>query len=210
MSLQKVLRALLASGLLLASRLPAETWRNHFDSDGASRAPAFFDFVVLGAEGKANWMVLADHNPPSSPNQVTQTVVSRPEGSIAVAVRRNVEFQDGRISVAIKKLPSHGGLVLRMKDDKDFLALLLDATSGEARLTSWRDGKPTALAQGKALIERDWGILEVKLSGRAVSATWNQKPLLDAKDPKPISGRYGLAAEGPGNSSFDEFVLETP
>jgi hypothetical protein len=62
----------------------AETWRSHFDSDGPSRPPGFFDFVVLGEAYPANWMVLADRNPPSAPNQVTQTFVSRPEGSIAV------------------------------------------------------------------------------------------------------------------------------
>jgi hypothetical protein len=97
-----------------------------------------------------------------------------------------------------------------MKDEKTFLELLLDATSGQARLTSWRDGKPTPLAQGKAVIERDWGNLTVKLAGRVVSATWNEKPLLEGKDPKPVSGRFGLATEGPGNTSFDELVLESP
>ena len=66
---------LLAVALLAAAPAAlAEVWRNHFDADAASRAPAFFDFEVLGTPGKANWMVVADHNPPSAPNQLTQTV----------------------------------------------------------------------------------------------------------------------------------------
>jgi hypothetical protein len=188
----------------------AETWRSHFDSDGPSRPPGFFDFVVLGEAYPANWMVLADRNPPSAPNQVTQTFVSRPEGSIACAVRRNVSFQDGNVQVWLKKIPSRAGLVFRMKDEKNFLLLLLDSTTDEAELTSFADGKPAVLARGKAELQLDWGSLSVHLAGRAITATWNEKKLLEGKDPKPVTGRAGFATEGAGNASFDEFVIESP
>lgn len=187
----------------------AERWRNHFDADAAMRPPAFFDFEVLGGAGKANWLVLSDHKPPSLPNQLTQTVASRPDGSVAVAVRRGVTLQDGHITVALKRLPSRAGLVFRQADEKDFLVLLLDGQSGEALLTSYRNGTPTELARGKAQVERDWGILAVTLSGGSIKADWNEKPLLQATDPHPVAGKTGVATEGPGNASFDEFVIET-
>lgn len=187
-----------------------EVWRNHFDADGPSRAPAFFDFQVLGLPGKANWMVVSDQNPPSAPNQLTQIIRNRPEGSIAAALRRNVTLQDGRISVDLKKVPARAGLILREASEKDFLALLVNTESGEARLTAYRDGKPAELAQGKAEIDRDWGILVVSLAGPDLSVTWNEKPIFRARDPKPASGRVGLATEGAGMASFDEFVIETP
>jgi hypothetical protein len=41
-------------------------------------------------------------------------------------------------------------------------------------------------------------------------ATWNEKKLLEGKDPKPVTGRAGFATEGAGNASFDEFVIESP
>ncbi len=119
--------ALLASALVgAAPAASGEVWRNHFDADGPSRPPAFFDLQVLGAPGKANWMVVADHNPPSTPNQLTQTIPKRPEGSIAVALRRNVTLQDGRVTVALKKLPAKAGLVLREVSENVFLALLAE------------------------------------------------------------------------------------
>jgi hypothetical protein len=211
MSSRKSFLVFLAIGIAVAPlALSAETWRSHFDSDGPSRPPGFFDFVVLGVAYPANWMVLADRNPPSAPNQVTQTFVSRPEGSIATAIRRNVSFQDGNIQVSLKKLPSRAGLVFRVKDEKNFLALLLDSPSGEAELTSWVDGKPAVLARGKADLQLDWGILSVNLAGRSITAAWNEKRLLEGKDPKPAAGRSGFATEGAGNASFDEFVVETP
>jgi hypothetical protein len=199
----------LLTGILLAAAPAAsgEVWRNHFDSDAASRPPAFFDFQVLGVPGKANWMVVADHNPPSAPNQLTQTVATRPAGSIAVALRRNATLQDGTVMVSLKKLPALSGLVLRQSSEKDFLVLLIEGISGQARLTAYRDGKPVELAQGKAEIDRDWGNLVVSLAGKEIAAAWNEKPLLKGSDAKPAAGRAGLATEGPGIASFDELVI---
>ena len=74
----------LAVGLLLlaaAAWSRAEKLRNHFDSDGLLRPPAFFDFLVLGAPGAADWKVTGGFNPPSAPNHVTQTVTAYVVGS---------------------------------------------------------------------------------------------------------------------------------
>lgn len=201
---------LVACGLILAAPAAlAERWRNHFDADAISRPPAFFDFEVLGAPGAMRWMVLNDVNPPSAPNQLTQVVADRPDGSIAVALRRSVTMADGTLSVALKKVPAREGLVFRMTDEKNFLALLLDGKSGETRLIAYRNGTPTELARGAAAIDREWGILAVSLAGPAISASWNEKELLRATDARPASGRVGLATAGPGRSSFDEFVIDT-
>ncbi|HTO89011.1 MAG TPA: hypothetical protein VMR54_15935 [Thermoanaerobaculia bacterium] len=207
----RLLLGLLVWGLWHSSPVAlAETWRMDFDSDAAGRPPAFLDFETLLVPGPANWMVVADRNPPSAPNQVTQILRNRPPGSIAVALRRNVALRDGKLSVGLKKLTASAGLVLRMAGPKDFLLLLLDCSSGEARLTSYRHGVPTELARGKAAIDLDWGILRVDLSGPTVSASWNEKELLQGLDPKPATGRVGLATEGPGFASFDELVVVTP
>jgi hypothetical protein len=205
-----VLSGIAAAWLAAAPAARAEIWRNHFEADAQSRPPAFFDLQVLGEPGRANWMVLADHNPPSAPNQVTQTLANRPEGSVAVAVRRNVTFQDGKLSVALKKLPAHAGLVFREASEKDFLLLLLDGKNGESVLFAYRDGKRTELAHGKAVLDRDWGFLVVSLSGRAITAAWNEKALLEAADARPVAGRSGLATAGAGIAAFDEFIIETP
>ena len=37
----------------------------------------------------------------------------------------------------------------------------------------------------------------------------NDKKIFDAKDPKPASGRAGVATAGPGEASFDELLLRT-
>ena len=200
-------------GGLLAAALPwafagAETWRNHFDVDGLSRPPAFFDFVVLGNPGKAAWAVLADENPPSPPNKVFQAVGDRPEGSVAAALRRNVSLQDGRVTVFVKRTAARGGLVLRLTPAKDCLLLLVDADTGKARLSSFRGGKATELASGQGAVNRAWGKLGVVLSGAEVRATWNDAPLFSAADPAPAAGRVGIATEGPGRASFDEFVID--
>ena len=205
---KKVRIALALCAVLVAGSARAEQIRHHFDSDSAGRAPGFFDSVVWGAPGEAEWKVLADMNPPSTPNKLQQTLADRPAGSIAVELRRTYTFQDGNVSLALRKGPGRGGIVLRAAGEKDFLVLFLDVASGDARLLSYRGGKTTELAHGSAEIQQEWGKLAVTAAGSQVSAVWNEKPLLTATDPHPQAGRVGLATTGPGSVSFDEFVFE--
>jgi len=199
---------LFALGLLASGAAPAEKIRNHFDSDAAMRAPGYFDTVVWGGRGDAEWRVVGDTNPPSAPNRLIQIRDGRPAGPIAVALRRTYVFQDGRVSTGLRRGAGQGGIVLRATGEKDFVVLLLDLTSGAARLTAYRDGKATELATGAAKIEHEWGILSIDAAGSAIRARWNGDPLLQATDPRPLAGRTGLATTGPGAVSFDEFVLE--
>jgi hypothetical protein len=195
--------------VLLAAGATAETWRNHFDFDGLSRPPAYFDFEALGAPAKASWTVMADKNPPSPPNTAMQAIIDRPAGSVAVALRRNVTLEDGRVSVYVKRVASTAGLVFRMSGPKDGLLLLVDAVSGHARLAAFRDGNRSELASGNGVVDREWNKIEVTLAGPDVRATWNDAPLLSGKDSRPIGGRAGMATEGPGRAQFDELVIDT-
>lgn len=188
--------------------LAAEQLRNHFDFDAPLREPGFFDFIVLGSPAEAQWKVVADVDPPSPPNQLTQTFDGRPSDSIAVAVRRNVLFQDGTWSVAMKKGGGRGGVVFRMADEKNYLFLWIDSTTGDARLSACRGGKTSELARAHADWRDRWGILTISASGSAISAEWGGHPLLKASDPYPAAGRTGLGTAGPGLASFDEFILE--
>ena len=187
-----------------------EEIRNHFDSDSLMRTPGFFDLVVLGGESKetqARWLVLTDPNPPSAPYRLAQVNTRRPDGSIATALRRAVELQDGTVSTFIRRQPGHAGLILRMTDAKNFLLLLADASTGELVLTSYRDGKPAELGKGSAVLDRDWVQIAAELKGPSVVVSVNDTKLFDAKDSKPASGRLGLATSGPGEAAFDELLI---
>jgi len=197
-----------AALLVAAAPAGAEKIRMHFDTDSAGRPPGFFDFVVWGKPGDAEWLVIGDTNPPSTPNKLIQTIDTRPAGSLAVALRRRYAFGDGDVSVGIKKGRGRGGIVFRAAGEKNFLLLLIDVASGEARLTSWHEGKEAELARGKATVDRDWGTLSVTATGPSLTARWNGKPLLAATDPHAGAGRVGLATEGPGQTSFYELVFD--
>jgi hypothetical protein len=198
----------LAAALLAAAPARAEKLRTHFDTDSAGRAPGFFDLVIWGAPGDAEWIVLGDVNPPSTPNKLIQTLDKRPDGSIAIALRRKYEFRDGGISVGLRRGGGRSGVAFRAAGEKDFVLVLVDGASGEARATSWAGGKATELARGKAVIDHEWGTLTIKASGPSIEAFWNGKPLLTATDPHPAAGRVGLATTGPGQASFDELVFD--
>jgi hypothetical protein len=176
------------------------------------RTPGFFDLVVIGEESKqsrAKWLILTDTNPPSSPYRLAQVNTTRPDGSIAAVLRRNVELQDGTVSTFVKRSPSRAGLILRMADSQNFLLLLANAATGELVLTSYRDGKPAELGTGSAVFANPagWETIGAILEGPSVTVSVNGKKLFDAKDPKPVSGRVGLATAGPGEASFDELII---
>ena len=186
----------------------AEKLRNHFDADGLLREPAFFDFLVLGPPGEAEWKVLGAYNPPSAPNQVSQVMPARPADSIAVACRRNVSYRDGAWSLALRQGSGRGGIVFRMTGEGDFLVLLVDLGTGEARLTSYRKGRATDLAKATVKLKNEWGVLKISGAGPRVSAEWDGEAMLEATDPNPTAGRSGMATSGPGVVSFDEFILD--
>jgi len=197
----------LAAGVLCAGFASGETVRNHFDTDSPMRPPGFFDAFVLGAPGPAKWLVLTDSNPPSAPNRLAQVETKRPADSIAAVVRRNYVFQDGTVTTYLKKGGGRGGMILRMAGEKDFLVLLVDP-SGDAVLTSYRGGRATELGRGRAKLENEWAKFGVVASGPSLTVTFDDQKLFDAKDPAPATGKAGLATAGPGETSFDEFVLE--
>jgi hypothetical protein len=193
---------------LAASWASAQKVRNHFDADAPLREPAFFDFLVLGAPGEAEWKVVAGHNPPSAPNHVSQIITERPPESIAVALRRNSKFRDGAWSLALQRAGGRGGILFRMTSEKDFNVLLVDLASGDARLTLYRNGRGNEVARAKAKLANEWGTLTIRATGPKIFAEWDGKPLLEASDPNPSAGRAGMATSGPGVVSFDEFVLD--
>src|SRR5262249_30466852 len=170
-----VLGVLLSSG---ASR--AETIRNHFDTDAMMRAPGFFELVVLGPNpSPARWLVLADQNPVSAPNRLAQVEPKRAADSIAAAVRRTYAFEDGRVTTYVRQGGSRAGLLLRMADEKNFVVLLVDTATGEAVLTSWRDGKPTPLGRAQAHFARNWEQFGVVAKGGALTVTFNDQKLFE-------------------------------
>jgi hypothetical protein len=202
--------ALAALVVLAAPAAGAEKIRNHFDSDSMMRPPGFFDLVILGAPGaasEAKWLVLVDNNPPSAPNKLAQVNTQRPEDSIAAALRRNVSFQDGTVSTFVKKGAAREGLVLRMRDEKNFLVLLVDA-SGEVVLSAFANGKATELGRGRKDLVRPWEEYSVKAEGPQLTVSFNDEKLFEARDPHPVAGRTGLATSGPGEASFDEFIID--
>ena len=90
-----------------------------------------------------------------------------------------------------------------MAGEKDFLALLVDLATGDARLSAYRAGRATELAKGTAKIASEWGVMKIGAAGSKISAEWDDKPLMQAVDRNLTTGHCGMATAGPGLVSFD-------
>src|SRR5512144_2863901 len=116
MSPFRVVSSIALAAVLCAAPAKAEKIRMHFDTDSAGRAPGFFDLVVWGGGARpadAEWLVVGDVNPPSAPNKLIQTISTRPDGPLAVALRRKYAFGDGEVSVGIRRGNARAGIVFR-------------------------------------------------------------------------------------------------
>jgi hypothetical protein len=202
------LAALCAAALLAAASGSAEKLRNHFDSDAPFRVPGFFDLVLVTGSAPADWKVMVDTNPPSTANRLTQVTAQRPDGSVAAALRRNVQLRDGSVSVYVKRSPSQGGILFRMADSKTFVLMLVSPISGDVVLRSYRDAKATELGRAKFSPSRDWEQFEIRAAGPSLTVFHRDTKLFEATDPAPVSGRVGVATEGAGEASFDELVID--
>jgi len=100
-------------------------------------------------------------------------------------------------------------ILLRKADEKIFLVLLVDGSAGQAVLSSYRDGKAAELGRGSVAIGREWEKFAVVAKGPSLTVLFDDAKVFEATDPKPVTGKTGLVAAGPGDASFDEFILET-
>ena len=126
---------------------------------------------------------------------------SRPDDSIAVALRRNSAFRDGVWSlVAAPRRSGRGGIVFRMAGEKDFLVLLLDLATGDARLLRlprWHARRSSAKATAK--FGSEWGVLAISAAGPKISAEWDGQAAPAGDRSEPVAGRSGMATAGPGS-----------
>ena len=64
------------------------------------------------------------------------------------------------------------------------------------------------ITEERSILEHEWEKLSVTSAGPSLSVSTGDRELFDAADPHPVAGGTGLAAAGPGEASFDEFVID--
>jgi hypothetical protein len=138
-----------------------------------------------------------------------RSVPNRPKESIAAALRRNVDFAMG---------PGRDDDASRAGTWRDRLSngrrtefpwrCSVNLGVRRARLLPYGKGVPTELGSAKGVLDREWCLLQVVAKGPHIVARFNERPLIEAVDPSPTSGRAGIATAGPGLASFDEFITD--
>ena len=120
--------------------LPAEKIRNHFDTDALFQPPGFFDFVVLGAPGAAQWKVLTGKSALASelcgtdPSPIVPRSRSRPPCAATWISRW------GLVGMMMLRGQGRGGIVFRMADEQNFPGAAL-STSGSGERAFFPTGR---------------------------------------------------------------------
>lgn len=101
------------------------------------------------------------------------------------------------------------GIVLRVKDRKNWLAVRVDGVTKDLRVIRVKDGKTERLAStdvGSPKLKA-WHTLEVTFSGGKVTGVFDGDKKVEAIDEAPVLGWCGLMTAIDAESLFDDFAV---
>jgi hypothetical protein len=102
------------------------------------------------------------------------------------------------------------GLVLRYRDEKNYLVTRANALEGNIRLYTVRDGDRDQIASHSEKIEANaWYTYAFEAKSEKLRVFWNGKPVLaDDDDTFMGSGRVGVWTKADSVTYFDDLKIE--
>jgi hypothetical protein len=173
--------------------------------DGEARPEGF-----LAIEGA--WDVYPEKEKPE--NHVLRQYSSGTPRTLVALTGKGRAYADGVVKVRFQCLDGMesvgGGVVVRMKDRKNYVVVRADGVAKSLRIVAVRDQKDTVLASADIASPklRTWLALEVTFQGANLKAVLDGKTTVTATDDAPVSGWCGLATDADAETQFDDLKIE--
>lgn len=184
-----------------------------FDKEVVNNVPAGFATLSLGDSGEAVWRVETDAGAPTAPNVLAVTAACDPSGCFQLLVAQGLEYEYPDLSVRFRtgNDPSGiGGLVLGVKDGRNFYAALVEPATARAQVVRVLDGAVTVLGQMPITLKPiEWHSLRVQrntiVSKDFIEAFVDGVLVLSVEDQTLGTGQVGMVAQGKTAWFFDTF-----
>jgi hypothetical protein len=178
------------------------------------------DFMRTAAEEKVWQTVAGDWKPKSLPNASLSANAfmfagrATEQGKAALAVRGEWFWHDYAASVACRPMSDDAvGLAFYYRGPAQHHLLRWGPVGDGCRLQLLRVAGQERAVLGEARVgfaKGQWYALSVRVIGRRVTAFVDGNPLIEAAEPRLVSGGIGLYCEGAEGALFDDVVVVAP
>lgn len=211
--------ALLAgAGLVLAGGRRAAAQgrprRVDFEDAPVGAPPPGFSFALTGRGGPVRWVVLEDPSAPAGPKVVAETSQDRTSDRFPLAILDGFAARDVAVSVRFRPVAGTvdqaAGLVVRLRDARNYYVARANALEGNVRLYRVVGGRRIQFAGVDARVPRDrWQALGLRVEGDRLDVSLDGKVLFSATDRTfAEAGGVGVWTKADSLTHFDALEAE--
>lgn len=187
--------------------------RDFEDAAAGAPPPGFFS-ALTGGGGPVHWVVLEDRSSPAGPKVLAETSKDRTSDRFPLAILDGFEARDVAFSVRFRPVSGSvdqaAGLVVRLRDPRNYYIVRANALEDNVRLYRVVDGRRTQFAGVDVRVPRDrWQALGLRVAGGRFEVSLDGRTLFSATDRTfAESGRVGLWTKADSVTHFDAFEVE--
>ena len=183
-----------------------------FDGQKPNEVPADFSILSLGDGAEGAWTIQADVDAPSAPNSLRSESSCQSPSCYRLLVANKLQYEYPDVSVRLR-FPAEGGagrggIVVGLRDAKNFYAAIVDLASKKLEVIRVIDGQVTQLGQTVIVPKAvDWHSLRVQrdtiISKDVIEAFFDGLLVLSVQDQSLGLGQIGLLVHGNSSLHFD-------
>ncbi|GAA0574742.1 hypothetical protein GCM10009416_11810 [Craurococcus roseus] len=207
--------ALLAgAGLGAAAAAQAPPPPSTFEDAPTGAPPPGFTFALTGGGGPVRWVVLEDPSAPAGGKVLAETSQDRTDDRFPLAILDGFEARDAAVSVRFKPVSGTvdqaAGLMVRLRDPRNYYIARANALEGNVRLYRVVDGRRTQFAGVDVPVPLGrWQALGLRVEGDRFEVSLDGRELFTATDRTfAEAGRVGLWTKADSLTHFDGFEAE--
>ena len=185
-----------------------------FDADPAGGPPNGFVFGRTGGGLAGRWVVQADGSAKSAPNVLAQLDADATNFRFPVAVTAQPQPANVAVSVNCKMISGQidqaCGLILRYRDENNYLITRANALEDNVRLYTVKDGERDELASHDVdVTPGTWHAYRFEAQGDRLRVFWDGALVIEQRDKTFAgAGAVGVWTKADSVTSFDNFFVE--
>jgi hypothetical protein len=185
-----------------------------FDADAPGEPPKGFVFGRTGGGRAGRWLVQADTAARSAPRLLAQVDSDDTNFRFPVALAPESQRRDVRVSVSCRmvsgRVDQACGLVLRYRDENNYLITRANALEDNIRLYAVKDGKRDELASHDIEVAPHvWYDYRFEARGEKLRVWWDGKLVLEHRDKTFVgAGSVGVWTKADSVTHFDDLIVE--